>query len=336
MASINYLFLLISLLSWAVDGRAQVARQVLHPTVTVSDLDRVLPFYTQTLPFELVGIRTVNTGSLARLFTLTKPSVTARIATLRLGTETLELLDFVGPETGLPIPSDSRSNDGWFQHVAIVVSDMDKAYGQLRQRNVEHVSSAPQTLPAYITAAAGVRAFYFRDPDGHVLELIAFPPGKGNPKWQQLNGPLFLGIDHTAIGSADTDSSLAFYRDVLGLQVGGSSENYGPEQEHLNQVFGAHLLISGLTTGSGVGIELLDYIAPPGGRPYPANSRANDLWHWHTTLVVSNLNEVSAKLRTKGYRSVSLGIVSLDGWGLAAKRGLLVRDPDGHAVLLCE
>jgi hypothetical protein len=35
-----------------------------------------------------------------------------------------------------------------FQHIAIVVSDMDKAYELLRRAKVKHVSTAPQTLPA--------------------------------------------------------------------------------------------------------------------------------------------------------------------------------------------
>jgi len=329
-------FLLVLFFGWVMTGWAQVARQVLYPTITVSDLDRVLPFYTQALPFKLVSTRTVALEPLARLFGPFQPGKTARIATLQLGAETLALLDFGGPESGRPIPPDSRSNDGWFQHVAIVVSDMDRAYRHLRQRKVAHVSSSPQTLPDYIKAAAGIRAFYFRDPDGHVLELISFPPGKGNPKWQQGQSDLFLGIDHTAIGSADTDTSLAFYRDILGLTTGGSSENYGPEQERLNQVFGAHLLISGLTAGAGPGIELLTYLAPPGGRPYPAASRINDLWHWHTALLVNDLDGLYAKILTKKYTLLSPGIVSLDGFGLAARRGLLVRDPDGHAILLCE
>lgn len=325
------------LLAGSVTGRAQVVERVQHPTITVSDLDRVLPFYTNVLPFKLVGTRTVTAGTVARLFGLPDSTRHARVATLQLGQETLELIDFVGPETGRAIPPDSRSNDRWFQHIAIVVSDIDKAYQQLRQHRVGHVSTAPQTLPAYLPAAAGIRAFYFRDPDGHVLELIWFPPGKGNPRWQpQAGSSLFLGIDHTAIASADTDRSMAFYRDLLGLKLGGMSENYGTEQEHLNQVFGAHLLISGLTTGQGMGIELLDYLAPPGGRPYPEASWANDLWHWHTVLKVGGLDALYKAIQTKKYPLISPGIVPLDGWGLAARRGLLVRDPDGHAVLLCE
>ncbi|MBO0932327.1 VOC family protein [Fibrella aquatilis] len=341
----RYILLWLGLLGSPV-GQAQVVCRVLHPTITVSDLNQALPFYTQTLPFVLVGTRMVAAAPLARLFGGLDAGTTARVATLRLGTETIELLDFLPvtpktPETGQLIPADSRSNDGWFQHMAVVVSDLDSAYRQLRRAKVAHVSSSPQTLPAYITAAAGVRAFYFRDPDGHVLELIWFPPGKGHLRWQPAPGnppsrPLFLGIDHTAIGNADTDRSLGFYRDLLGLTLGGSSENYGPEQEHLNQVFGAHLLISGLTAGAGMGIELLQYLAPPGGRPYPPNSRANDLWHWHTTLLVSNLPALHQRLMSGHYPLLTPGIVPLDGLGLPAQRGLLLRDPDGHVLLLCE
>ena len=59
------------------------------------------------------------------------------------------------------------------------------------------------------------------------------------------------GIDHTAIVVANTEASLKFYRDALGLQIAGTSENYGTEQEHLNNVFGARLRITSLRAGSG-------------------------------------------------------------------------------------
>src|SRR2546430_13962691 len=50
----------------------------------------------------------------------------------------------------------------------------------------------------------------------------------------------------TPIVVTDTDSSPRFYRDLLGLHVAGTSENYCTEQEHLNNVFGAHLRITSL------------------------------------------------------------------------------------------
>jgi len=67
---------------------------------------------------------------------------------------------------------------------------------------------------------------------------------------------VFLGIDHTAIVVDDTNASLRFYRDTLGMQVAGESENYEVEQEHLNNVFGARLRITALRAAKGPGIEL--------------------------------------------------------------------------------
>ncbi len=129
-----------------------------------------------------------------------------RIVRLQLGGETLELTEYLTPQ-GRPIPIDSRNNDRLFQHLAIVVRDLDQAYRILRRHKVRYASTAPQTLPAYLKQAAGIKAFYFKDFDHHILELIEFPPGKGAPKWHESardKNKLFLGIDHTAIVVADT------------------------------------------------------------------------------------------------------------------------------------
>ncbi len=251
------------------------------------------------------------------------------MARLRLGDETLELTQYLAPE-GRPLPPDSRSNDRWFQHVAIIVSDMDRAYAELRAHRVRFASSGPQRLPDWNPAAGGIEAFYFKDADGHVLEILAFPPGKGAMRWHELagTGRLFLGIDHTAIVVDDTERSLAFYRDLLGLEVVGTSENSGTEQEHLNNVFGARLRITALRGKSGPGIEFLEYLAPEDGRPYPTDARANDLAHWETRLAVDSLDVLEGRLLDAGARFVSAGSVGLDG----STRALLVRDPDGHAV----
>src|SRR5439155_27365095 len=110
--------------------------------------------------------------------------------------------------------------------------------------------------PCCSVKAVRIRAFYFRDPDGQPLEILQFPPGKRDPKFQRPSGRLFLGIDHTALVTGDTEACLGFYRDVLGLEVKGESENYGIEQEHLNGVFGARLRITALRAAHGPGIEL--------------------------------------------------------------------------------
>lgn len=294
--------------------------------LTVGDLNRELYFFTNTLPFELVSISDAGGKAQDALLGLEKAKL--RVAALKLGDERITLTAHVGAQ-GKPILADSRSFDHWFQHIAIVVSDMDAAYTRLAAHKVKHVSTAPQTLPEWNKGAAGIKAFYFRDPEDHVLEIIFFPPGKGDPKWQRAaaepGASIFLGIDHTAIVVSDTDRSLAFYRDLLGLRVAGESENYGVEQEHLNQVFGARLRITGLRAGHGPGIEFLEYITPPGGRALPADAKANDLVFWNTHLAVDDVPELSAKLRERGATFVSQP---------GDSQSQIVRDPDGHAMQL--
>ena len=300
--------------------------------MTVSDVDRSVEFFSRVLSFEKVSdVEAWGTEyeQLQGLF-----GVRMRVVRMKLGGEFIELTEYLAPK-GRPIPMDSRSNDHWFQHIAIVVSDMDMAYQQLRANKVQHASTRPQRIPDWNKSAAGVRAFYFRDPDGHNLEVIYFPPGKGEPRWQNKDR-LFLGIDHSAVVVSDTERSLKFYRDVLGMKLAGESENYGTEQEHLNNVFGARLRISGLRANAGPGVEFLDYLAPRDGRPAPFDSRANDLWHWQTSMGVSSADGAAQNVRAARAKLISPGTVALTEKKLGFNKGLLVRDPDGHALKLIE
>jgi catechol 2,3-dioxygenase-like lactoylglutathione lyase family enzyme len=199
---------------------------------------------------------------------------------------------------------------------------------------VTHASSGPETLPAWNRNAGGIKAFYFKDPDGHALEVLQFPAGKGDPRWQQARGRLFLGIDHTAIVVRDTDVSLRLYRDTLGMKVAGESENYGVEQEHLNAVFGARLRITALRAAAGPGIEFLEYLAPSDGRPPPDDLRANDVVSWQTRFASADPEAAIPALRRTGARLVSPGAVRLPDDRLGFTEGMLLRDPDGHALLL--
>ncbi len=169
--------------------------------LTVGDLDRALEFYTKILPFEKMSESTPAPGAADELLGLHNTQL--RTVELKLGNERITLTEHL-TNKGRGIPSDSRSSDHWFQHIAIVVRNMDTAYEQLRRQKVKHVSTAPQTLPAWNKDAGGIKAFYFRDLEDHVLEIIWFPPGKGDPRWQRPTTNLFLGIDHTAIVVSDT------------------------------------------------------------------------------------------------------------------------------------
>jgi catechol 2,3-dioxygenase-like lactoylglutathione lyase family enzyme len=288
--------------------------------ITVSDADRSIDFYTRVLGFVPESDVEVAGPPWEQFWNLFP--VRARVVRLRLGGEALELTEYVTPR-GRPAPADMRSNDRWFQHVAVVVSDMDRAYRWLRDQRVAHVSPEPQRLPDWNPHAGGIRAFYFRDPDGHPIELIQFPPGKGDARWQDAGDRVFLGIDHTAIAVGDTARSLTFYRDRLGFRVAGGSLNHGDEQARLNGVRGARVRITSLRAAAGPGIELLEYLRPRDGRPFPRDARPNDLLHWRTRLSA----RPGVRLRTAGRRPVAF-----PGPGLGFGKAVALRDPDGHTL----
>ncbi len=304
---------------------------------TVSDMDKAIDFYTRILPFAVVSDREIWGEDVEHLSGVFGARV--RVVRLKLGNETLELTEYL-TQQGRPIPVDSRSNDRWFQHIAIIVSDMEKAYQVLRKNKVRHASTAPQTLPKTIPNAAGISAFYFKDFDNHILEILHFPPDKGAKKWHDLakdKNKLFLGIDHTAIVVGDTDESLKFYRDALGLKIAGTSENFGTEQEHLNNVFGARLHITGLQTPEeGIAVEFLEYLAPTDGRTFPKDTRSYDLWHWQTSFETKQIDGLANVLKLKNYDFISSGIIKIKENNFGFNKAFLVRDTDDHAVRILE
>lgn len=303
---------------------------VVNVGMTVSDLDRSVDFYSKVLGFEKISDTEIASPEFDRLEGVF--GARARVARLKLGGETIELTEYLVPR-GQPIPTTSRSNDRWFQHIAIIVSDMGKAYKVLRDNKVQHASTGPQRLPDWNKNAGGIEAFYFKDPDNHTLEILHFPDGKGDPKWHSKTDRLFLGIDHTAVVVANTDASIAFYRDLLGMRVAGGAENWGIEQEHLNHVFGAHLRITSLRAAEGPAVELLEYITPQDGLPYPRDAHANDLLHWQTSVGTADLTGLAARLREARTPFVSPGITDVPRDDATTLSGLLARDPDGHAFL---
>jgi catechol 2,3-dioxygenase-like lactoylglutathione lyase family enzyme len=299
--------------------------------MTVSNMDRSVAFFSTVLTFEKVSDEELSGNEYEKLQGVF--GLRMRVVRMRLGSEEIELTEYLTPR-GRPVPLDSRSNDRWFQHVAIIVSNMDQAYARLRQHNVEHASPEPQRLPDWNTAAGGIKAFYFKDPDGHPLEILEFPGGKGDPKWHAATEKLFLGIDHTAIVVADTETSLHFYKDLLGLRVAGESVNYGPEQERLNNVFGARLHITGLRASHGPGIEFLEYLSPRNGRA-ATGIQANDLAHWETTIATGDSSQAFDQFLRQRVLLVSPGVAQLQGTP-RFRKAILVNDPDGHPVKVIE
>ena len=108
-------------------------------------------------------------------------------------------------------------------------------------------------------------AWKFRDPDGHPLELLQFPPDAIPPAWRGAG--LHLGIDHTAISVADFDASIAYYRDRFGFTLSSRQFNWGVEQSLLDGLADARVEVAALHPPGDATphLELLGYQPP--GRP---------------------------------------------------------------------
>lgn len=261
-------------------------------------------FYESALGFE--RIRAEHLGG-TEFENLMRVRGGADAIILGLGEEIVELLQFEFP--GHPYPAGSSASDLLFQHFAIVVSDMEQAWQRLRAAGgwSAITRDAPQLLPK---TAGGVSAFKFRDPDGHPLELLAFPTGNAPSKWRKVDGnAIFLGIDHSALSVADTVRSSAFY-EHFGFKVSAHSFNHGKEQDALDGIPEVQVEVTALASAdSNPHIEILCYRSTGKGRPLAYNS--NDIAATRLILEHSGSGAESRK---------------------SAPSGLL--DPDGHHLII--
>lgn len=68
------------------------------------------------------------------------------------------------------------------QHYAFMVSedDFDAIYGKIAARGIEHWADPRAERPGEINHRDGGRGVYFRDPDGHAMEILTRPYGSGS------------------------------------------------------------------------------------------------------------------------------------------------------------
>jgi catechol 2,3-dioxygenase-like lactoylglutathione lyase family enzyme len=230
--------------------------------------------------------------------------------TLELGAQRVTLLQFVD-QPGRAYPVDTDASDRIFQHFAIVVADMAAAIAQLSRVPgwTPITVGGPQQLPA---SSGGVIAFKFRDPEGHPLELLAFPAAHVPEYWRciQSHSP-FLGIDHSAICVADSARSVAFYG-TLGLTVSHRSVNDDPAQARLDHLDRPVVEVTAMDAGQGTPhLELLCYRnANKSGVP---DLRANDV---AATCIVFEPDKRSPR----------------PGAGRLSVQNLV--DPDGHHLAI--
>jgi catechol 2,3-dioxygenase-like lactoylglutathione lyase family enzyme len=103
-----------------------------------------------------------------------------------------EILDLPGPTRWGPfevVRTDNEANidfmnvDGEIatQHYAFLVSEpeFDAIFGRVRARGLAYWADPAQSRQGEINHHDGGRGVYFKDPDGHLIEIITRPYGSG-------------------------------------------------------------------------------------------------------------------------------------------------------------
>lgn len=140
-------------------------------------------------------------------------------------------------------------------------------------------------------------------------------------------------IHHTGYTVADLDRSLAFYRDLLGLETVAAQEKEGG---YLAAIVGhpdAHVRMAHLRVpGDGHVVELFEYLAPAGRPPGPLDPA--DVGTSHLCFVVDDLPALYDRLRAAGVDSFVSPPVEVDTGINRGGFALYLRDPDGIPVEL--
>jgi len=133
-----------------------------HTSFTVSDMDQSIAFYRDLLDMKLewdskeAGFS--FEGPVHEQVTQC-PGTKARIAFMTLGDAMLELVEYTPP--GKPLV-DNKAGDTGSAHLCFRTDDINELYEKLSANGVELHCSPQNNERAWV--------FYFRDPDGIILE----------------------------------------------------------------------------------------------------------------------------------------------------------------------
>ena len=138
-----------------------------------------------------------------------------------------------------------------------------------------------------------------------------------------------ISADHTGITVSNLERSLAFWHDVLGLELSHTAHQKGELAEEITGVERAEIKLAVLKAPGGHKIELLEYLAP--ADRVRAELRPCDVGSVHVALLVEDLAGVLERIAVSGWKAAGKPQI-LKGGPNAGKRVVYVRDPDGTTI----
>ena len=139
-----------------------------------------------------------------------------------------------------------------------------------------------------------------------------------------------IRMHHTGFVVEDLERAVAFYRDVVGMEVASRYERIGPGIERVIGYEGTHLNIAhmGLADG-GPTLELIQYLnPPPDSRPTEERSV---LGATHLAIQVDDIEESFARLVAGGAKRLNPPTQLAPG-----RTACYLQDPDGNWLELIQ
>jgi catechol 2,3-dioxygenase-like lactoylglutathione lyase family enzyme len=143
-----------------------------------------------------------------------------------------------------------------------------------------------------------------------------------------------IGVYHSGLTVGEIERSIAFYTEMIGLELAWRQESTSPYIAQLTGLPGTHLLVAYLRPPGTDGpyVELLQYLAPSGT---PVDTTPNNPGTGHVCFFVDDLDRAYDRLRAAGVTFVSPPNLISAGVHEGSKTVYLL-DPDGIRVELFE
>jgi lactoylglutathione lyase len=281
----------------------------------VTSLDRSLAFYRDGLGLEVTGPPAIFRPDEVIMKLANVPGAETRYTWLELpgSTMAVELIEYKGIER---TPVKPRFQDPGATNLTVRVRDLDGTVARLKAAGGRVVTASG--APAVIGGRS--RIVFMQDPDGFVIELsqsIVAPPPAPETPGNVLGGGFELTIE-------DTQKTIAFYRDLLGLQPTlGESFNGDRLMASTAGTPGAEFRQSRVQVPETT--DVIRFIEFKGIDRKPLSTRLQDPGMAMLQLMVRDVDALLMRLKAGGAHVVTVGGVPLDFGPL---RIAVVRDPN--------
>jgi len=140
-------------------------------------------------------------------------------------------------------------------------------------------------------------------------------------------------MDHISVTVSDMERSLAFYRDLLGME---QIETHRLEGETISKMAGKEDVIMEVVRlqapeSPGMLLDLQEYVRPQGK---VSDGKLGDVGHSHSCFGVPDMAQAYQELKAEGVKFVSEPVSFDLGW--AVVHVVFFEDPDGYILELMQ